>query len=98
MHVFSLPREQAFNPKEHVEKILTTYRRYFETAVRDGKADGTIPVKDIATSVEVVFEFIEGANAAGRIQNSLKPIQNMGRGAFMLLGLEWTPKAEEVRV
>ena len=24
MHVFSLPQEQAFNPKEHVEKILAT--------------------------------------------------------------------------
>jgi quercetin dioxygenase-like cupin family protein len=24
MHVFSLPQEKAFNPKEHVEKILAT--------------------------------------------------------------------------
>jgi len=26
---------------------------------------------------------------AGRIQNSMNPIQKMGRNAFKLLGLEW---------
>jgi len=30
--------------------------------------------------------------SAARIQNSLKPVQNVGRGAFMMLGLEWEPK------
>ena len=49
-------------------------------------------VKDIPVAVEAVFDFIEGAMSAARIQNSLKPIQNMGRGAFMLLGLEWESK------
>ena len=79
--------------REHVEKIFATYRKYFETALRDGKADGSIPVKDVATTVETIFEYIEGAMAAARIQNSLKPIENMARGAFMMLGLEWQPKA-----
>jgi TetR/AcrR family transcriptional repressor of nem operon len=78
--------------REHVEKIFAIYRKYFETALRDGKADGSIPVKDIPVAVEAVFDFIEGAMSAARIQNSLKPIQNMGRGAFMLLGLEWESK------
>jgi TetR/AcrR family transcriptional repressor of nem operon len=78
--------------REHVEKIFAIYRKYFETALRDGKADGSIPVKDISVAVETVFDFIEGAMSAARIQNSLKPIQNMGRGAFMLLGLEWDSK------
>ena len=78
--------------REHVEKILAIYRKYFESALRDGKADGSIAVKDIPMTVETVFQFIEGAMAAARIQNSLKPVENMGRAAFMLLGLEWELK------
>jgi hypothetical protein len=30
--------------------------------------------------------------SSARIQNSLKPVENMGRGAFMLLRLDWEPK------
>ena len=78
--------------REHVEQIFGTFKKYFETALRDGKADGSIPVKDISMTVETVFELIEGAMSAARIQNSLKPIQNAGRGAFMMLGLEWETK------
>ncbi len=87
--------EQAI--RDHVDKICVVYSKYFETALRDGKADGSIPVKDIPSTVSTIFDLIEGAMSAGRIQNSLKPIQNMGRGAFMLLGLEWEPKTSEAR-
>jgi TetR/AcrR family transcriptional repressor of nem operon len=83
--------------REHVEKIFAIYRKYFESALRDGKADGSIPVKDIPVAVETIFLLIEGAMSAARIQNSLKPIENMGRGAFMVLGLEWEPRAQEAR-
>jgi TetR/AcrR family transcriptional repressor of nem operon len=78
--------------REHVEKIFSIYRKYFESALRDGKADGSIPVKDISLTVDTIFELIEGAMASARIQNSLRPIENLGRGAFMMLGLEWEPK------
>ena len=78
--------------RQHIDEIFATFRKYFETALRDGKADGSITVKDIPTTVETVFEFFEGAMSAARIRNSLKPIENMGRGAFMMLGLEWPSK------
>jgi TetR/AcrR family transcriptional repressor of nem operon len=83
--------------RQHVEKIFAIYRKYFETALRDGKADGTIPVKDIPVAVETIFQFIEGAMGAARIQNSMQPVENMGRAAFMLLGLDWEPKTAGVR-
>lgn len=83
--------------REHVEKIFSIYRKYFETALRDGKADGSIQVKDVAVSVEAVFDLIGGAMSAARIQNSLKPVENMGRGAFMVLGLEWEPRTAETK-
>src|SRR5258706_4414831 len=75
--------------RDCVQDILATWRKYFETSLRDGAADGSIPVKDIPGSVETIFDYIEGAMAAGRIQNSMTPIQKMGRNAFKLLGLEW---------
>jgi TetR/AcrR family transcriptional repressor of nem operon len=78
--------------RQHVEQIFATFKKYFESALRDGKADGSIPVKDVPMTVETVFDLIEGAMSAARIQNSLKPVQNVGRGAFMMLGLEWEPK------
>ena len=83
--------------REHVEKIFALYHKYFESAVRDGKADGTIVVKDVPLAVETVFQIIEGAMAAGRIQNSLKPIETVGRSAFMVLGLEWAPRTAGAR-
>jgi TetR/AcrR family transcriptional repressor of nem operon len=75
--------------REAIQDIFTTWRKYFETALRDGAADGTIPVKDIPGTVETIFDYIEGAMTAGRIQNSMAPIEKMGRNAFKLLGLEW---------
>ena len=74
---------------ERLDEIFATWRKYFETALRDGAANGSIPVKDIPATVETIFDFIEGAMTAGRIKNSLAPIQSMGANAFKLLGLEW---------
>jgi TetR/AcrR family transcriptional regulator, transcriptional repressor for nem operon len=72
-----------------IQEILATWRKYFETALRDGSADGSIPVKDIPATVETIFDFIEGAMTAGRIKNSMTPIHTMGPNAFKLLGLQW---------
>ncbi len=75
--------------RDCVQDILNTWKKYFETALRDGAADGSIPAQDIPQSVETIFNYIEGAMTAARIQNSLSPIQNMGRVIFKLIGLEW---------
>jgi TetR/AcrR family transcriptional repressor of nem operon len=75
--------------RDCVRDILSTWKKYFETALRDGAADGSIPVQDIPGTVQTIFDYIEGAMTAGRIQNSMTPIQNMGRIAFKLLSLEW---------
>src|SRR5258706_4149616 len=72
-----------------IQEILTTWRKYFETALRDGAADGSIPVKDIPATVDTIFDYIEGAMTAGRIKNSMAPIHSMGLNAFKLLGLAW---------
>jgi TetR/AcrR family transcriptional repressor of nem operon len=75
--------------RERVTRICVPLRKYFETALRDGKVDRSIPVKDIPMAVDTVLEFIAGAMSAARIRNSMEPIEKMGSGAFMILGLEW---------
>jgi TetR/AcrR family transcriptional repressor of nem operon len=75
--------------REHVEKIMSAFKGYLESAFRDGQADRSIPVSDVAATVETVFDCIEGALTAARIKNSLLPVANLGPGVFKLLGLEW---------
>jgi len=74
---------------EVIQEILATWRKYFETALRDGAADGSIPVKDIPATVDTIFDYIEGAMTAARIKNTMAPIHSMGPNAFQLLGLVW---------
>jgi TetR/AcrR family transcriptional repressor of nem operon len=77
--------------RERVQNLLATWKKYVETTLRDGIADGSIPAQDIPRTVETVFDYIEGALTIGRIQNSMLPIQNIGYGAFKLIGLEAAP-------
>lgn len=79
--------------RERVQQLFATWKKYFESALRDGIADGSIPSQDIPRSVELVFDYIEGALTVGRVQNSMNPIHNIGFGAFKLLGMEWNPAA-----
>ena len=73
------------------QEILGRIAKYFDTAIRDGQQDGSIPVKDAKSSAEILFDYIEGVIATARIKNDLSQVETMGRGAFALLGLEWSP-------
>jgi len=75
--------------QDAVHEIMATWKKYIETTLRDGVADGSIPKQDIADAVQTIFDYVEGTMMAGRIQNSMGPIKKMGRIAFKLLGLEW---------
>lgn len=79
--------------RERVQQLFGTWKKYFETALRDGIADGSIPPQDISRTVEIVFDYIEGALTVGKVQNSMGPIQNIGYGTFKLIGVEWKPAA-----
>ncbi len=82
---------------EKVQELLATQLKYLETAIRDGQADGSIPVKDARGAAEAVHDYMEGVLTAARIQNSLKPVENMGWGVFALLGLKWDSPAVATR-
>lgn len=84
--------------RERIKQIFVTYMKYFESALRDGSADGSIRVVDVPMTVQAIFDQIEGAMAAARIQDSLGPIRNLGPGVFMMLGLEWKPVSQAARI
>ena len=73
--------------RDKVQEVHKIGKKYLETTIRDGQADGTIPVKDVAAAVESVFAYIEGVLTVARIQNDLKPFENLGKGVFALLGV-----------
>jgi TetR/AcrR family transcriptional repressor of nem operon len=73
--------------RDKVQEVHRTGKKYLETTIRDGQADGSIPVKDVPAAVESVFAYIEGVLTVARIQNDLKPLKNLGKGVFALLGL-----------
>jgi TetR/AcrR family transcriptional regulator, transcriptional repressor for nem operon len=89
------PEDEAVRVK--AQEILAGFRRYLEAAVRDGQQDGSIPVKDVQASTDALFQYIEGVKATARAQNDLKPIEQAGRGAFAILGLQWQAPAEVVK-
>ena len=77
------------------QELLGRIAKYFDTAIRDGQQDGSIPVKDAKATSEILFDYIEGVIATARIKNDLGQVEKMGRGAFALLGLEWSPSKQE---
>lgn len=77
------------------QEILARKAKYFDTAIRDGQQDGSIPIREPKVTSEILFEYIEGVIATARIKNDLGPVENMGRGAFAMLGLTWTPSKPE---
>jgi TetR/AcrR family transcriptional repressor of nem operon len=79
--------------REKVRELLAIQLKYLETTIRDGQADGSIPLMDARLAAESVHDYLEGALTAARIQNALKPVENLGRAVFALLGLKWVGPA-----
>jgi TetR/AcrR family transcriptional regulator, transcriptional repressor for nem operon len=71
-----------------VEEIMRQIRRYIESAIRDAKAEGSIEVKDVAATANVLFAYMEGLLAQARIQNDVELFKGMSRGVFMILGVK----------
>jgi TetR/AcrR family transcriptional repressor of nem operon len=70
-----------------VKSILGIYTRYYESALRDGEADGSIEVTDPAGKAKSLFAFMEGVLVQARIQNDPEIIRNLGASAMAFLGV-----------
>lgn len=91
--VFSLgaeicTREQGL--RAGIQEILGSYRKYFETAVRDAHAAGLIDAPDAAGKARMLLAYYEGLLTQARIQNDVAVLREMARGFRAMLGAgEW---------
>jgi len=70
-----------------VQEILQRQIRYFESAIRDAQADGTVPPGDASSKAKCLFALFEGSLAQARIQNDLEFLRILPETALTLLGV-----------
>lgn len=71
---------------ERVRELLTRWRCYLETMVRDARAAGLIDAADPAATAQVLFAYHEGIHTQARIENSLAVFETLHRGSLQILG------------
>lgn len=76
------------------EDIARRKERYFENALRDMVADGTLPDDtDVKAKAQEIYAYIIGQLMLARIQNDLKPLKrDLKPGLLRLLGVNKTAK------
>jgi TetR/AcrR family transcriptional regulator, transcriptional repressor for nem operon len=68
--------------------IVKQIIRYYESALRDGVADGTVKVRDPAASAVTLFSYVEGCLTQARIRNDPEVVRHMGEAALRMIGAE----------
>jgi len=68
--------------------IVRRIIRYYESALRDGVADGTVKVRDPAAFAEMLFSYVEGSLTQARIRNDPEVVRQMGEAALRMIGAE----------
>ncbi len=76
-----------------VQEILQRQIRYFESAIRDAQADGTLPPGDASSKAKCLFALFEGSLGQARIQNDLEFLRILPETALDLLGAKAAPAA-----
>jgi TetR/AcrR family transcriptional repressor of nem operon len=72
---------------EQVRRILNRNARYFESAIRDAHAEGLIAAPDARAKAQILIAFFQGSLARARIENDVRSLRNLARGALELLGV-----------
>ena len=84
-------REQKL--RRQIEGIMSQIRKYLETAIRDAQREGSVQVRDVEATTEVMYAYMEGLLTQARIQNDVKLFKGMARGVLMILGVRDEVKA-----
>ncbi len=82
--------------RQKFDEITNNKKRYFESALRDMIAEGTLPAKiDVKAKAEEIFSYIIGQLMMARIQNNLEPLKrDLKQGLLSLIGAKKkTPQA-----
>lgn len=75
-----------------IRELFTRKRRYYESAIRDGIADGSIEAGDPAQKAAAVAALIEGTLTQARILNDIQILRSLPDMAMRLIGAK-TPAA-----
>ena len=74
--------------RDAIQFLVRTKMRYFETAIRDAMADGSIPKSDAAALAQTLYLYLEGAIAHARIQNDLEMLKGIEDNGLRLIGFQ----------
>ena len=74
--------------RDVIERILTTQRRYVESALREAVARGDIQCADPSFMAKALFLYWEGALAEARIKNDLTLLKDLWPSIQQLLGIK----------
>lgn len=77
---------QEIDVNAKVREILSRKRRYYESAIRDAVAEGSIEPCDPAQKALALACLIDGAVAQARIMNDPEVLQSLSTSALELLG------------
>lgn len=71
--------------RDCLQRIISEFLTYFEGAIRDGQADGSMVAGDPAMLARLVFAFSEGQLLHARMQNDLSPLDDLKAGTLHIL-------------
>lgn len=69
-----------------VQEILQLQIRYFESAIRDAQAEGSIPAGDASAKAKCLFALFEGTLGQARIQNDPEALRPLADASMDILG------------
>ena len=72
---------------EKVQAVLSEYKRYLETTLRDAQATGVMRKGDPAADAATLFAFVEGALGQARIHDDPEILRQLSVTAMALLGI-----------
>jgi TetR/AcrR family transcriptional repressor of nem operon len=70
-----------------VQELLQRQVRYFESAIRDAQAEGSIPDGDPSLKARCLFALVEGSMTQARIHNDLEILRILPQAAMDMLGV-----------
>lgn len=69
-----------------VQEVISSLRRYIETALRDAQAEGTIRRGDPASDAKMLFACVQGALLQARIHDDPEPLRDLRAIGLALFG------------
>lgn len=72
--------------RRKVQELLQRQVRYFESAIRDAQAEGSLPAGDAALKAKCLFALVEGSLTQARIHNDLEFLRILPETAMDILG------------